>query len=63
MKLYTDLTRFEAAHAIADKGRARNVEIPRKMLINLLMDHSMMVGKLKTHGEHVEKGKPDGNDT
>jgi hypothetical protein len=33
------------------------------MLINLLMDHSMMVGKLKTHGEHVEKGKPDGNDT
>jgi hypothetical protein len=46
LKLYTTQRQFEDAHDIADTGRARNVEIPRKILLALLMDHSAMVGQL-----------------
>ncbi len=45
-KLHTTKKQFEGAHEIADTGRARKVEIPRKMLYALLMDHSNMIGKL-----------------
>ncbi len=46
LKLHTTKRQFEDAHNINNTGRARNVEIPRKMLYALLMDHSEMIGKL-----------------
>jgi hypothetical protein len=46
LKLYTTQDQFEAAHEIADKGRARKVEIPRDLLSVLLMDYSEMVSRL-----------------
>jgi len=61
MKLYTSDDEFHDAHLIADRGRARDVLIPRRQLKKILMDHAKMVGMLQKYGERLEKGVPDGN--
>ena len=62
MKLYTSDDEFHDAHSIADKGRARDVVLPRRLLRKVLMDHARMVGMLQRYGERLEKGVPDGDD-
>ena len=59
-RLHTTKKQFEDAHEIADTGRARKVEIPRKMLYALLMDHSEMIGKLG-HDVLIVPGENDGD--
>jgi hypothetical protein len=53
MNLYTTDEVFDLAHEIADKGHSKNVDIPRQILINILMDHSQMLTKLKDRGENI----------
>lgn len=56
MKLYTDDEQFDVLHAAVDKVRksTKEVKVPRQTLLNLLMDHSNMYGKLKQMGEMDE---------
>ncbi len=46
---------FEDLHARAEKSRGR-VEVPRAALLDLLMDHSLMVGKLEYLAHKVVDG-------
>tara|TARA_R100000005_G_scaffold95911_1_gene79448 strand:+ start:259 stop:453 length:195 start_codon:yes stop_codon:yes gene_type:complete len=59
-ELYTTKKQFEEAHEIAATGRARNVQISRKMLYSLLMDHSEMIRKLG-HDVLIVPGENDDN--
>tara|TARA_R100000353_G_scaffold135488_1_gene96125 strand:+ start:212 stop:382 length:171 start_codon:yes stop_codon:yes gene_type:complete len=56
MKLYTDDEQFDTLHAAVDKARknAKEVKVPRQALLNLLMDHANMYGRLKQMGEMDE---------
>lgn len=47
LKLHTPMKDYENLHSIADKGRSRMIEVPRKELKNLLMDHSNMVARFE----------------
>ena len=55
MKLYTTEEAFDKAHALV--GKKTNITVKRSMFMNLLMDHSTMVGRLEDHGERIEKGE------
>jgi len=57
MKLYTDDEQFDTLHAAVDKARknAKEVKVPRQALLNLLMDHANMYGRLKQTGEMDER--------
>jgi hypothetical protein len=59
-RLHTTKKQFEDAHDIVDAGRSRKVEIPRKMLEVLLMDHSLMIGKLG-YDVLIVPGESDGD--
>ena len=53
--LRTALSVFEDMHTRAEKSRGK-VEVPRAALMALLMDHSLMVGKLEDAGHEVVDG-------
>lgn len=57
MKLYTSEAAFDKLHVLVSDSRT-NINIKRATLINLLMDHSNMVGMLEQKGERLQKGKP-----
>lgn len=46
--LYTTVKDFESLHAAIDAHRAnaREVKVPRQILLNLLMDHTKMCKEL-----------------
>jgi hypothetical protein len=46
--LYTTVSDFELLHAAIDKHRAnaKEIKVPRQVLMNLLMDHSVMCKEL-----------------
>ena len=56
MKLYTNDEEFDLLHQAVDKARknAKEVEVPRQALINLLMDHSHLVKSVKELGGDIE---------
>ena len=56
MKLYTDDEQFDTLHTAVDKARknVKEVKVPRQALLNLLMDHANMYGRLKQTGEMDE---------
>ena len=56
MKLHTSDEAFDKAHELVS-GKKSNITVKRSMFMNLLMDHSSMVGKLQDHGEKLDKGK------
>ncbi len=53
--LRTALSMFEDMHTRAEKKRG-GVQVPRAALLALLMDHSLMVGKLEESGHEVVDG-------
>ena len=57
MELYTSEEAFDKAHILVS-GKKSNINIKRATLMNLLMDHSIMVGMLEQKGERLEKGNP-----
>ncbi len=44
---------FEDLHGRAEKSRGKRVVVSPSALLNLLMDHSRMIGKLKDAGHRV----------
>lgn len=59
MKLYTPEDEYHELAAITQKGRSKNVAVPRKMVRKIIMDHGRMAAKLTQMGETIEEGKPD----
>ncbi len=51
---------FEDLHARAEKARGTAVGVSRAALLALLMDHSLMVGKLEDAGYEVVDGMGEG---
>lgn len=56
MKLLTSLADYEHIHKLADRTRIRNVEVPKKLLMNLLIDHGAMSSKLNIQGPTANDG-------
>ena len=57
MELYTSEEAFDKVHVLVS-GKKSNINIKRATLMNLLMDHSIMIGMLEQKGERLEKGNP-----
>jgi len=57
MELYTSEEAFDKVHVLVS-GKKSNISIKRATLMNLLMDHSIMIGMLEQRGERLEKGNP-----
>ena len=57
MELYTSEEAFDKAHVLVSVKKS-NINIKRATLMNLLMDHSIMIGMLEQKGERLEKGNP-----
>ncbi len=51
--LRTALSVFEDMHERTERSRGKKVVVSPSTLLNLLMDHSLMVGKLKDAGHEV----------
>ncbi len=58
--LKTTMRDFDDLHERHDKTRGSMVKVPRQTLINLLVDHGIMVGKLEDVGHKVTDGVGDG---
>lgn len=52
MELYTTKRTFNDLHELAD-GRGKQRKISRQALVNLLMDHSRMITRLRELGDEV----------
>jgi len=52
IKIQTSIADFQELHKIAD-SRGKTVRVPRKMLVNLLLDHSEMYGEVLADNLHV----------
>lgn len=59
MKLYTTEDEYHELAAITQKGRSKNVSVPRKMVRKIILDHGRMASKLTQMGETIEEGRPD----
>ena len=57
MELYTSEEAFDKVHVLVS-GKKSNISIKGATLMNLLMDHSIMIGMLEQKGERLEKGNP-----
>ena len=57
MELYTSEEAFDKVHVLVS-GKKSNISIKRATLMNLLMDHSIMIGMLEQKGERLKKGNP-----
>jgi|TARA_R110000803_G_scaffold3237_2_gene11032 hypothetical protein len=58
MKLYTTEDEYRKICADSEEGRSRTVALSRKLVRNLILDHTRMAVKLDKLGEGIEKGKP-----
>ncbi len=56
VKITTTLAEFEDLHARHQKTRGRKVEVPKDVLMRLLMDHGRLVGALERAGFEVTDG-------
>lgn len=59
MKLYTSEDEYHELAAISQKGRSKNVSLPRKMVRKMILDHGRMAAKLAVLNVSIEPGKPD----
>lgn len=58
IKLTLKLSEYEDLHEIAD-SRGKNVTVQRRLLLNLLMDHSTLLNELGRHGiRYTEPEEP-----
>jgi len=58
MKLHTSDDEYDEIVALSQKGRTRIVELPRKVVRKVVLDHQRMVTKLSDLNEQIESGKP-----
>jgi hypothetical protein len=59
ISLNTTVDNFDDLHQVVDKARknAKIVKVDRKLLINLLMDHSLLISSLNDLGvRDIENG-------
>ena len=57
-ELYTKLSKFDELHNLIDETRKKNIIIPKADLLNLLMDHSNLVGMLSEHNVKFKESIP-----
>ena len=58
-QLYTTLDQFDDLHAKVDEGRTKLVQVERQALLNILMDHSMLCGKVEDLGGVIRNVDPE----